>query len=115
MIEAFFGTSDMGAGILIDQLGSYMVLNTLGITIARHRCPDGWILSAGAINVAALATATEQMTCPIAPAEEPNAAQCRPERFRSARSPVRQRASGMKTPSFGQAGLSQPLFHSGNV
>jgi malate permease and related proteins len=34
MIEAFFGKSDMGTGILIDQLGSYMVLNTLGITIA---------------------------------------------------------------------------------
>ena len=34
MIEAFFEQSDMGTGILIDQLGSYMVLNTLGITIA---------------------------------------------------------------------------------
>jgi malate permease and related proteins len=34
MIEAFFGRSNMGTGILIDQLGSYMVLNTLGIIIA---------------------------------------------------------------------------------
>jgi malate permease and related proteins len=34
MIEAFFGKADMSTGILIDQLGSYMVLNTLGITIA---------------------------------------------------------------------------------
>jgi malate permease and related proteins len=34
MIEAFFSKADMSTGILIDQLGSYMVLNTLGITIA---------------------------------------------------------------------------------
>lgn len=34
MIEAFFGASSMATGILIDQLGTYLVLSTLGITIA---------------------------------------------------------------------------------
>ena len=34
MIEAFFGASNMATGILIDQLGSYLVLSTLGITVA---------------------------------------------------------------------------------
>jgi hypothetical protein len=34
MIEAFYGRADMATGILIDQLGSYLVLSTLGITIA---------------------------------------------------------------------------------
>lgn len=34
MIEAFFGTSQMGIGILIDQLGSYLILSTLGVIIA---------------------------------------------------------------------------------
>ena len=34
MIEAFYGRGGMAAGILIDQLGSYMVLSTLGITVA---------------------------------------------------------------------------------
>jgi predicted permease len=34
MIEAFYGRSGMPTGILIDQLGSYLVLSTLGITIA---------------------------------------------------------------------------------
>ena len=34
MIEAFYGASGMAVGILIDQLGTYMVLSTLGIAIA---------------------------------------------------------------------------------
>jgi malate permease and related proteins len=34
MIEAFFGASNMATGILIDQLGTYLVLSTLGITVA---------------------------------------------------------------------------------
>ena len=34
MIEAFYGPSYMGVGLLIDQLGTYLVLSTLGITIA---------------------------------------------------------------------------------
>jgi hypothetical protein len=34
MIEAFYGTSFLGVGILIDQLGTYMVLSTVGILVA---------------------------------------------------------------------------------
>jgi predicted permease len=34
MIETFFGTKYLGLGILIDQLGSYMILSTLGIVVA---------------------------------------------------------------------------------
>jgi predicted permease len=34
MIEAFYGKSGMAVGILIDQLGTYLVLSTLGITVA---------------------------------------------------------------------------------
>ncbi len=35
MIEAFYGASWMSVGIVIDQLGSYIVLSILGITVAR--------------------------------------------------------------------------------
>jgi malate permease and related proteins len=41
MIETFYGRSDMAIGILIDQLGTYLVLSTLGIAVAA-------IYSAGA-------------------------------------------------------------------
>jgi predicted permease len=34
MIETFYGVSFLGLGILIDQLGTYMVLSTLGIVVA---------------------------------------------------------------------------------
>jgi predicted permease len=34
MIEAFYGTSGIALGIVIDQLGSYLVLATLGIAVA---------------------------------------------------------------------------------
>lgn len=34
MIEAFYGASFLGLGILIDQLGTYLVLSTLGIVVA---------------------------------------------------------------------------------
>jgi predicted permease len=34
MIEAFYGPQFLGLGILIDQLGSYFVLSTLGILVA---------------------------------------------------------------------------------
>ena len=34
MIETFYGVSFLGIGILIDQLGTYMVLSTLGIIVA---------------------------------------------------------------------------------
>lgn len=35
MIESFYGTSGMPIGILIDQLGTDLVLSTLGIAVAR--------------------------------------------------------------------------------
>ena len=44
MIETFYGPQYLGLGILIDQLGSYFVLSTLGILVAslyssgRSRC-----------------------------------------------------------------------------
>jgi predicted permease len=34
MIEAFYGKQYMGVGLLIDQLGSYLVLSTLGLAVA---------------------------------------------------------------------------------
>lgn len=34
MIETFYGAKDLPIGILIDQLGTYLVLSTLGITVA---------------------------------------------------------------------------------
>jgi len=34
MIETFYGPEHLGLGILIDQLGTYMVLSTLGILVA---------------------------------------------------------------------------------
>jgi malate permease and related proteins len=34
MIEAFFGAPDMATGIVIDQLGTYLVLSTLGVMVA---------------------------------------------------------------------------------
>lgn len=34
MIETFYGVSFLGVGILIDQLGTYMILSTLGIIVA---------------------------------------------------------------------------------
>jgi predicted permease len=48
MIEAFYGEEHLGLGILIDQLGTYMVLSTLGILIAAT-------YAAGAASPAALA------------------------------------------------------------
>lgn len=34
MIETFYGTQGLPTGIIIDQLGTYLVLSTLGITVA---------------------------------------------------------------------------------
>lgn len=34
MIETFYGKQDLSTGILIDQFGTYLVLSTLGITVA---------------------------------------------------------------------------------
>ena len=40
MIEAFYGQSYMAIGLLIDQLGTYLVLSTLGLAIACY-CSRG--------------------------------------------------------------------------
>ena len=40
MIETFYGVADLPTGILIDQLGSYLVLSTLGILVASA-CSSG--------------------------------------------------------------------------
>ena len=34
MIEAYYGHQGIGSGIIVDQLGSFLVLSTLGITVA---------------------------------------------------------------------------------
>ena len=34
MIEAYYGTAHLGTGLLVDQLGSFLVLSTLGIFVA---------------------------------------------------------------------------------
>lgn len=36
MIEAYFGKEQLGIGIIADQLGSFMVLSTLGIFVAAY-------------------------------------------------------------------------------
>jgi predicted permease len=36
MIQAFYGAKDLSIGILIDQLGTYLVLSTLGIALACY-------------------------------------------------------------------------------
>jgi malate permease and related proteins len=48
MIETFFGVQDLNIGILIDQLGSYLVLGTVGISVAS-------VYSSGAASWQALA------------------------------------------------------------
>ncbi|HUB64592.1 MAG TPA: AEC family transporter [Methylocella sp.] len=49
MIETFYGPQFLGLGILIDQLGSYFVLSTLGILVASlyssgHRIHTGTVI-----------------------------------------------------------------------
>lgn len=48
MIECFFGREHVGLGILIDQLGTYVVLSTVGLLIAAT-------FSAGELSVRAVA------------------------------------------------------------
>ena len=40
MIEVFYGTDFLGVGILVDQLGTYMVLSTAGVLVAAS-CAGG--------------------------------------------------------------------------
>ncbi len=46
MIETFFGTQGIAIGILIDQAGTYLVLSTLGITLAATYAARGSSFSA---------------------------------------------------------------------
>jgi predicted permease len=48
MIDTFYGSQFLGLGILIDQLGSYFVLSTLGILVASLYSP-GRTVSARAV------------------------------------------------------------------
>lgn len=48
MIQTFYGSEYLGLGILIDQVGSYFVLSTLGILVASLYAP-GHAVSARAI------------------------------------------------------------------
>ena len=48
MIETWYGREQMGVGIVIDQLGSYLVLSTLGILVAGLCQGAGMGLSARA-------------------------------------------------------------------
>ena len=48
MIDTFYGSQFLGLGILIDQLGSYFVLSTLGILVASLYAP-GRSISAKAV------------------------------------------------------------------
>jgi hypothetical protein len=49
MIETWYGRDYMGVGIVIDQLGSYLVLSTLGIVVASLCQGAGKTVSAGAV------------------------------------------------------------------
>lgn len=47
MIESFYGAEHMGLGIVIDQLGTYLVLSTLGILLAA-------VYSVGRVSIASV-------------------------------------------------------------
>jgi predicted permease len=49
MIETFYGSEFLGLGILIDQLGSYLVLSTVGIFVASLYSSSGPSLNAKAV------------------------------------------------------------------
>jgi predicted permease len=49
MIAAFFGTQGLGTGVVIDQLGSYCVLSTLGLVVAGLCAPQAGAPGARAI------------------------------------------------------------------
>ena len=40
MIEAFYGAEYLALGVLMDQLGTYLVLSTLGILVAAMFSPQ---------------------------------------------------------------------------
>src|SRR5262249_46680225 len=49
MIETFYGRDYLGLGILIDQLGSYFVLSTLGILVASLYSSSGRTINAKSV------------------------------------------------------------------
>jgi hypothetical protein len=49
MIETFYGAEYLGLGILIDQVGSYFVLSTLGILVASIYSSSGREIDAKAV------------------------------------------------------------------
>lgn len=49
MIEAFFGPHALGIGILIDQAGTYLVLSTVGITLAAFYAGRESKVTAGSV------------------------------------------------------------------
>lgn len=48
MIEAWYGPQFLGIGIVVDQLGSYLVLSTLGVLVAGFSAASGAAFSWGA-------------------------------------------------------------------
>src|ERR1700732_2389956 len=54
MIEPFYGPQFLGLGILIDQLGSYFVLSTLGILVASLYASDRSVNAKAVIRKIAL-------------------------------------------------------------
>lgn len=49
MIEVFYGAEFLGVGILIDQLGSFLILSTAGIALAAS-CSSGKVTASGMIR-----------------------------------------------------------------
>jgi len=49
MIEAFYGAELLGVGILIDQLGSFLILSTAGIALAAS-CSSAKVTASGMIR-----------------------------------------------------------------
>lgn len=50
MIESFYGPEYLGVGILVDQLGTYMVLSTIGVFVATQCAESGRVSMAGLIR-----------------------------------------------------------------
>jgi len=85
MIETYYGAQGLGLGILIDQVGTYLVLSTLGILAATYYRQEGSI-SAGAIVKKVLTFAP----C-ISPGFSPGVA--KPYRWRSLKPPWHPRSA----------------------
>jgi predicted permease len=49
MIESFYGPGGLGTGIIVDQLGSYLALSTVGIVVAGLYASSGTQINAKAI------------------------------------------------------------------